>query len=380
MWIASDGNYLVRYTLVTTGAADYFGEGIEGTLTWDYELDDVNQPLTVEVPQDCPPGILDIPVMADATNVVRVPGFTSYSTSSGLEDVVAFYQEQVSASGAQLANPPEITDKMALLGYTQGDRPILIIASIDPDFGNTVVELQQMNDPAALAISAEVPDTAATPAPTGSANPSGNCAAGSNAVPILPDATDMVSMPGMISYSTLTSVADVVTFYKDQLSALGAQIISEPSPSDQMAMLNITQGGQTFSVTIFSEGGSTNVGIMGAMKPLAPASDCNAVSASRHTGGDGTCAGRYATGNSPLTIPLLPARSAPQGVSISAVVPEQISHAQARWQAVQALPSMGKPPEPMGKSGGGWAKASGYVPTWSMSREIAPVCRSYNRR
>ncbi len=275
LWIASEGNYLVRYTLVTTGAADYFGEGIEGTLTWDYELDDVNQPLTIAVPQDCPAGILDIPVMADATNVVRVPGFTSYSTLSGLEDVVAFYQEQVSASGGQLANPPQVTDRMALLGYTQGDRPILISASTDPDFGNTVVELQQMNDPAALAISAEVPDTAATPAPTGSANPSGNCAAGSNVVPILPDATDMVSMPGMMSYSTLTSVLDVATFYKDQLSALGAQIISEPSPSDQMAMLNITQGGQTFSVTIFSEGGSTNVVIMGAIQPLAPASDCN---------------------------------------------------------------------------------------------------------
>ena len=164
--------------------------------------------------------------MPDATNILRVPGFTSYSTSSSLADTVAFYQDQVSASDGQLANPPEITDRMALLGYTQGDRPILIIASIDPDFGNTVVELQQMNDPAALAISAEVPDTAATPAPTESANPSGNCAAGSNAVPILPDATDMVSMPGMISYSTLTSVADVATFYKDQLSALGAQIIS----------------------------------------------------------------------------------------------------------------------------------------------------------
>ena len=111
LWVASDGNYLVRYKVVTTGGADYFGDGIEGTLTWDYELDDVNQPLTIEVPQDCPAGILDVPVMAGATDVVRVPGFTAYSTSSGLTDVVAFYQDQVSASGGQFANPPQVTTR-----------------------------------------------------------------------------------------------------------------------------------------------------------------------------------------------------------------------------------------------------------------------------
>ena len=164
---------------------------------------------------------------------------------------------------------------MALLGYTQSDRPILISASIDPDFGNTVVELQQLNDPAELAISAEVPDTAATPAPADSGNTSGNCAAGTNAIPMLPDATDVVSMPGFISYTTSTSVADVAAFYKEQLSALGSQVISQPSPSDQMAMLNITQEGKPMSVTIVSEGGVTNVGIMGSMNPSALASACS---------------------------------------------------------------------------------------------------------
>lgn len=42
MWVASDGGYIVKYELTTVGNADYFGEGIEGAITWNYELTDAN--------------------------------------------------------------------------------------------------------------------------------------------------------------------------------------------------------------------------------------------------------------------------------------------------------------------------------------------------
>lgn len=120
LWVASDDGYLVRYTLTTTGSADYFGEGIEGTLTWDYELTDVNQPLVIEIPADCPPGLLDVPVMPAAADVLQMPGFTSYTTSSSLEDVIAFHEEQISVLGGLPANPPLITETTALFGIHAG--------------------------------------------------------------------------------------------------------------------------------------------------------------------------------------------------------------------------------------------------------------------
>ena len=56
LWVAADGGYLVRYVVTTKAAQEYFGEGVEGTVTWNYELTDVNEPLTVVVPDDCPAG------------------------------------------------------------------------------------------------------------------------------------------------------------------------------------------------------------------------------------------------------------------------------------------------------------------------------------
>ena len=38
LWVASEGGYLIKYVLTRKAKADYFGEGVEGTLTLDYEL------------------------------------------------------------------------------------------------------------------------------------------------------------------------------------------------------------------------------------------------------------------------------------------------------------------------------------------------------
>ena len=64
LWMATDGNYLVQLKLVTTGGADYFGEGVEGTLTWDLE--------TVPVCPLCSrrqiPAFSKIPTIVDQAN------------------------------------------------------------------------------------------------------------------------------------------------------------------------------------------------------------------------------------------------------------------------------------------------------------------------
>jgi hypothetical protein len=273
IWIASDGGYLVRYALVTTGGADYFGEGIEGTLTWDYELDDVNQPLVIEVPDDCPAGMLDVPVLSNAADVLELPGYTSYTTPSGMEDAITFYEEQVAALGGQPANPPTITENTALFGFTLNDQPILLIVSSDS--GMTRVDIYRMANPTELAFAAEVPDT--RPAETVPDTTSGDCPAGAVPIPVLPDATDVQTFPGLFAYTTSTSMADAVAFYEEQVAALEGQV-SYPMPaSEMMAVMDVQQGGQIFSVMILSQGGITSVTITsGSGSPLVPASDCPA--------------------------------------------------------------------------------------------------------
>lgn len=139
MWVASDGGYIVRYLLTTNGNADYFGEGIEGTLTWDYELTDVNQPVTFALPDDCPAGMVDAPLLPDAANILNMPGILTYDTSTGLTEAAAFYQEQIPSLGWTLIGAPATAETNALMEFTQGDQILTVI--ITADAGVTTVNI-----------------------------------------------------------------------------------------------------------------------------------------------------------------------------------------------------------------------------------------------
>jgi hypothetical protein len=137
VWVASEGGYIVKYLLTTKGNADYFGEGIEGILTLDYELTDVNQPVTFKLPDDCPAGLVNAPLLQDASNVLNMPGMLTYDTSTSLTDIVAFYQKEIPNMGWKLVGDPTITEKAALMEFKQGNKTMSIILTAD-DYGTTV--------------------------------------------------------------------------------------------------------------------------------------------------------------------------------------------------------------------------------------------------
>lgn len=131
LWVASDGDYIVKYLLTTKGNADYFGEGIEGTLTWDYELTGINQPVTITLPDNCPGGLVNAPLLADASNILNMPGILMYDTSMSLADTAAFYQKEIPKLGWELVGEPSLTDTSALLDFIQGDKTLTIIITSD---------------------------------------------------------------------------------------------------------------------------------------------------------------------------------------------------------------------------------------------------------
>ena len=139
IWVTSEGGYIVKYVLTTEGDADYFGEGIEGTLTWDYELTDVNQPVTITLPDDCPAGMVDAPLLPDATNTLNMPSILAYDTASSLADAAAFYQEQIPNLGWALMGQPTIRETDALMEFTQGDQILTVL--IRTDAGTTSIKI-----------------------------------------------------------------------------------------------------------------------------------------------------------------------------------------------------------------------------------------------
>jgi len=137
LWIANEGGYIVKYLLTTKGNADYFGEGIEGTLTWDYELTDVNQPVTITLPDSCPGGLVNVPTLIDASDVLRLPGLLTYHTATSLADAAAFYQQELPKLGWELDGEPALADTSALLDYVQGAQTLSVIITAD-ETGTTV--------------------------------------------------------------------------------------------------------------------------------------------------------------------------------------------------------------------------------------------------
>ncbi len=138
MWVASEAGYIIKYLLTTEGDAEYFGEGVKGTLTWDYELTDVNQPVAFELPNDCPPGMVNAPLLPDASNILNMPSILAYDTASSPADIAAFYQSELTNLGWALTGEPVITDTSVLLEFLQGDKTLTVISTKK---GNTTVNI-----------------------------------------------------------------------------------------------------------------------------------------------------------------------------------------------------------------------------------------------
>jgi len=138
--VVSQGGYIIKYVLTTKGDSNYFGEGIDGTLTWDYELTDVNQTVAIQLPEDCPPGKVNAPLLPDAYNVQYLPDGMTYGSDSSLADATAFFQAQIPDLGWEPLGDPSINEKTVQLDFTQGDQRLSVLLTAG-DGGTTVLIL-----------------------------------------------------------------------------------------------------------------------------------------------------------------------------------------------------------------------------------------------
>lgn len=137
MWVASDGGFVVRYTLTTIGASQYFGDGSEGTLTFDYQLTDVANAPPMALPPDCADGATDAPLLPDAADVVRVPGLVSYTTASTANEAVAFYQDQLTAQGWNPVEDPTVGEIGTVQTFQRAPNELVVVVR-DGNAGTTV--------------------------------------------------------------------------------------------------------------------------------------------------------------------------------------------------------------------------------------------------
>ena len=139
LWVDATGGYVVKYDVTTAAKNEYFGPGIEGKVTFRYALTGVNQPTAMTLPPDCPPGLVDVQPLPDATDVTSTPGLLSFTTATTATDATAFYSGEIPKSGWTLVADPAITDTSTELDFAQGSATLTVL--ISNDSGPTSIDI-----------------------------------------------------------------------------------------------------------------------------------------------------------------------------------------------------------------------------------------------
>ena len=130
IWIAVEGEYVVRYTLQAEGKNPVAGDD-EGRIEWEYEVRDVNEPITIEPPAGCDAAESEFPIMPDATDMTTMGNMVMYTSASAFDDVLAFYQEQMPANGWSGTDDSFVSSDTAMVGYTKDGRSATVTLSVE---------------------------------------------------------------------------------------------------------------------------------------------------------------------------------------------------------------------------------------------------------
>ena len=171
MWLAGISNYVLKYTLSAEGGPDLFGQDMQGTMRWDYQVDGIDQPIQVELPENCPPGPIEFPIMDGAEIIADQPGLQEYEIASDMTGVMAFYQGNATVMGYSLAEEYNLAEQPQL-GETMDRMSFIIKPGL---LLNVLVEQVSADTCHVLAVlersSAENGGQPATPAPTSTVSP-----------------------------------------------------------------------------------------------------------------------------------------------------------------------------------------------------------------
>ncbi len=86
-----------------------------------------------------------------------------------------------------------------------------------------------------------------------------DCPTGLVRAPLLANAVDVLSAPGLLPFETSTSPAEATAFYDKQLAALGWKPSDDGSTPRVPRMLEYTRGSETMTLVVSAHDGVTRV-------------------------------------------------------------------------------------------------------------------------
>lgn len=152
VYVAQDGDFLVRMVLDATGKIDLFDEGLteDGQMHIEINLTDVDVPVEAAIPEVCAAedgsvggANSEFPLIEDASEVTSFAGVLSYQTALPVEDVLAFYDDALAAEGWVKDEAGSfVASGNALVSYTRDGVTLSVTVSPnDAGGGNYVILL-----------------------------------------------------------------------------------------------------------------------------------------------------------------------------------------------------------------------------------------------
>ena len=110
IWVAQDGGYVVRFTGKGEGVTTSLtvGASVTGEITWQYELTDINQISTIEIPQICldtsQNAQQDLPILDNPVELNVLGQIITYKSTESSEQAANFYKEKMTNLGYDLTS------------------------------------------------------------------------------------------------------------------------------------------------------------------------------------------------------------------------------------------------------------------------------------
>ncbi len=158
VYISKENGYMVRMIIDGSGDVGEFTDdsgSSEGTVHFEMNLTNVNQPVHIEAPTDCEgfsdllpsdgdDGMVDgseleYPVLDDAADMFSMAGMVNYSTGASLNDAAMFYQTELPLLGWVEDVTMGVTNSdMVTMVYSKDGKMLTVAINNDPNAGTTV--------------------------------------------------------------------------------------------------------------------------------------------------------------------------------------------------------------------------------------------------
>jgi hypothetical protein len=256
VWVAKDSGAVLKYEL----EVEVVSQGVSAIRVWSYELSQVNQGLSIQLPESCLPVLADLPVMPGAVDLVQMPGFQRYQTRAGREAAVAFYHTELSVRGWEALpgsspDQADITSAATVLSYIQnylGGGRVLVIQLSEKD-GLLQVIAQTARTKAPI----QTEKSAAEKSPTGNVLLPAD-------LPLFKGAEKAAEAKNFIVWNIQAPAAEVTDFYTqemeisgwvlDQTIENGKMVLLKWTREAEILLLNIVDRGETTQVTVTAFG------------------------------------------------------------------------------------------------------------------------------